>query len=74
MVRSYNYQESNISDLIHYLVDESMACDLMIYKQTLPSFLLCCCTISSMEYKDSSFTLTSFHFQFFSLSIHSKIK
>ena len=41
--------------------------------QTLPSFLLCC-MISSVEYKDSTFTLTLFYFLSFSHSIHSKIK
>ena len=42
-------------------------------KHFLPSFLPCC-MISSVEYKDPTFTLTLFHFLFSSHSIHSKIK
>ena len=42
-------------------------------KHFLPSFLPCC-MISSVEYKDSTFTLTLLHFLSSSHSIHSKIK
>ena len=42
-------------------------------KHFLPSFLPCC-MISSVEYKDSTFTLTLFYFLSSFHSIHSKIK
>ena len=42
-------------------------------KHFLPSFFPCC-MISSVEYKDSTFTLILLHFQFSSHSIHSRIK